>query len=70
VSDPLAQALGYIEDASKIDKSKFATYKPGQKCSGCRFYQGTAGEQYGPCQIFGGKAVNTNGWCISFNAKT
>ena len=67
MTDSFAQSLFYVEDATT---SKHAAYKPGQMCSGCRFYQGTAGEQYGPCQIFGGKAVNTNGWCISFNAKT
>jgi hypothetical protein len=70
VTDPLAVSLGYVEDATKVDQKKFATYKPGQKCSGCRFYQGTAGQAYGPCQIFANKAVNANGWCVSFNAKT
>jgi hypothetical protein len=68
--DPLAQSLGYQEDAGKVDKAKFATYKAGQKCDNCRFFQGAAGQQYGPCQIFVGKAVNANGWCASYSAKT
>jgi hypothetical protein len=69
-SDPLAKALGYTDDSAKVDKAKFPTFKAGQKCSLCRFYQGDAGKQNGPCQIFSGKVVNANGWCSSFNAKT
>ena len=69
-SEPLAASLGYTENASTVDKAKYPTYKPGQKCGACRFFQGATGEQYGPCQIFGGEAVNVNGWCASFNAKS
>jgi hypothetical protein len=68
-SDPLAKALGYTDDSAKVDKAKFPTFKAGQKCSLCRFYQGAAGKQSGPCQIFSGKTVNSSGWCSSFNAK-
>lgn len=70
VSDPLAQSLGYVEDATKVDTKKYANYKPGQKCERCRFYTGAPGKTYGPCQIFGNKEVNANGWCLSFNAKS
>jgi len=70
VNDPLAKSLGYAEDGTKVDKAKFPTYKAGQKCGNCRFYQGAAGQPSGPCQIFGNMQVNANGWCISFNAKT
>src|SRR5579872_1386759 len=62
-SDPTAKALGYTEDASKVDKSKFPAFKSGAKCANCNFFQATAGQQYGPCQIFPGKSVNANGWC-------
>jgi hypothetical protein len=68
-TDPTAQSLGYKEDASKVDKTKFPTYKPGQMCANCQFFQGTAGQQYGPCQIFAGKAVNAKGWCSAYVAK-
>jgi hypothetical protein len=69
-TDTLAQSLGYVEDATKVDKSKFPSYQVGQKCSACRFYQGAAGKPYGPCQIFAGKEVNSNGWCVSFQPKS
>ena len=68
--DPLAKALGYKDDAAAVDKAKYPTFKAGQMCSLCRFYQGTAGQAFGPCQVLGNKAVNAKGWCVSFSAKT
>lgn len=68
--DPLAKSLGYKSDAATVDKSKAPTFKPGQDCAMCRFYQGMAGEAFGPCQVFAGKAVSAKGWCVSFSAKT
>lgn len=68
-ADPTAKALGYTEDASKVNKTKFPTYKAGAKCSTCNFFQGAAGQQYGPCQIFPGKSVNAAGWCASHAPK-
>jgi len=70
-SDPLAKSLGYQSNAQNVDKSKFPTYKPGERCGECRFFQGTPGEKsgYGGCQIFAGYAVNADGWCASFNAR-
>jgi hypothetical protein len=67
MTDSFAQSLFYVEDATT---SKHAAYKPGQMCSGCRFYQGTPGKAWGPCQIFVGKGdVSAKGWCATFNAK-
>jgi High potential iron-sulfur protein len=68
--DPLAKSLGYKSDAATVDKAKAPTFKPGQGCAMCRFYQGTPTDAFGPCQVFAGKAVSTKGWCISFSAKT
>ncbi|HET9388790.1 MAG TPA: high-potential iron-sulfur protein [Steroidobacteraceae bacterium] len=68
-SDPTAKALGYTDDASKVDKSKFPSFKPGSKCANCNFFQGKAGDARGPCQIFPGKSVNANGWCASHSPK-
>jgi hypothetical protein len=68
--DPLAKSLGYKSDASGVDKAKYPTFKSGQMCSLCRFFQGTAGQEFGPCQVFAGKSVSTKGWCVSFSAKT
>ena len=71
-SDPLAKSLGYQSDGKNVDKSKFPTYKAGERCAVCRFYQGTPGAAsgYGGCQIFAGYSVNADGWCASFNARS
>lgn len=68
-ADPTAKALGYTEDAGKVDKAKFPSFKPGAHCGNCNFFQGAAGQQFGPCQIFPGKSVNTAGWCASHSPK-
>jgi len=68
-SDPTAKALGYVEDAGKVDKTKFPAFKPGAHCATCNFFQGKAADAYGPCQIFPGKAVNAKGWCASHSPK-
>ena len=67
--DPTATALSYHNDASQAPR----TDKPGvpaseQFCHNCRFIQADSGE-WRPCQIFPGKAVNENGWCLSWVAK-
>jgi hypothetical protein len=68
-SDPTAMALGYKEDATKVDKAKYATYKPGSMCENCKFWTGKAGDAYGPCGLFPGKATNAKGWCSGYNPK-
>jgi High potential iron-sulfur protein len=68
-SDPTAKALGYVEDASKVDKTKFPSMKPGARCATCNFYQGKAADSFGPCQIFPGKSVSGAGWCAAHSPK-
>jgi hypothetical protein len=68
-SDPTAKALGYVENASKVDKTKFPSYKPGAHCATCNFFQGKASDAYAPCQIFPGKSVASAGWCASHSPK-
>jgi hypothetical protein len=68
-SDPTAQALGYKEDATKVDKAKYAKYQAGEMCSNCQLFQGKAGDAYGPCALFGGKQVNAKGWCSGYTKK-
>lgn len=66
-TDPAAQALGYKEDASKVDKAKFPSYAPGQTCANCSLYQGKATDAYGGCTLFGTKQVAGRGWCSSYS---
>src|SRR5580698_2681749 len=68
-ADPTAQALGYKEDATKVDKAKYAKYAAGQDCGNCSFYQGKAADPWGACPMFAGKQVSAKGWCSAYNKK-
>ena len=68
-SDAQATALGYKNDAKKVDAKKFANYKAGLDCDDCVQFEGKKGEAWGPCKIFPGKAVNAKGWCSAFQPK-
>jgi len=64
--DPTAKALKYNHDATaapRVDKA--GTPAKDQFCHNCQFVQATSG-MWRPCQIFPGKAVNENGWCMSW----
>jgi hypothetical protein len=69
-ADPMAQALGYRADATKVDKAKFPQYAAGQNCSTCSLYAGTGGAPSGPCPIYAGKSVSATGWCASYARKS
>jgi hypothetical protein len=69
-TDPTAQALGYKTDATKVDKTKYPKYVAGQVCSNCQLYQGKPGAATGPCPIYGGKLVESKGWCSAYVKKT
>jgi hypothetical protein len=68
-ADPTAQALGYKQDATQVDKVKYAKYAAGQDCGNCSFYQGKATDPWGGCPMFGGKQVSAKGWCSAYNKK-
>ena len=65
-TDPAAQAVGYTEAASKVDKARFPSYKAGQACSNCSLYLGKPTDPYGGCSLFGTKLVAGAGWCSSY----
>ncbi|OLL31850.1 High potential iron-sulfur protein [Burkholderia sp. SRS-W-2-2016] len=67
VSDPQAQAVGYVEDASKVDKAKFPNFAAGQSCANCSLFQGSASDPYGGCTLFGDKQVAARGWCSAYS---
>ena len=66
-ADPKAQAVGYKEDASKVDKAKFPNYAAGQTCGNCSLFQGKTTDAYGGCTLFGDKQVAAHGWCSSYS---
>lgn len=67
--DPAAANLGYVADATKVDKAKFPKFAAGQNCGNCTLFQGKPADASGGCPIFPGKAVHTKGWCSAYVKK-
>ena len=67
--DPAAVGLGYVADATKADKTKYAQYVAGSACSNCALYQGAAGSAQGGCPLFAGNQVSAKGWCSAWAKK-
>lgn len=78
-SHPVATALGYRHDATKVDTAKFPKRAgaEGEKqfCHNCSLLQergfSVAGQQgeFGKCSLFPQGLVHVNGWCNSWTAK-
>lgn len=62
-ADPAAKALGYIEDATKVDAKANPMYKKGQNCANCFQWDEKTAMPQGKCKIFPGKLVKAGGWC-------
>ena len=69
LDNPTAKALGYVEDATKVDKVKYPKHTPDQICATCSLMRGDAKNARNPCILFPGKSVATKGWCASFAQK-
>jgi hypothetical protein len=69
VKDPAAVAVGYVEDAAKVDAKKYPDYSQGSNCENCLQLQGAAGASYRPCSLFPGKLVAVAGWCSAWTAE-
>ena len=64
--EPQALALGYVEDAARVDTKKFPKYASGQICANCSLYQGKPTDPTAGCAIFGTKRVAAKGWCSAW----
>ena len=69
-SDPVAKALGFVTDASKVEASVSPTFKAGQHCAACAQYQGKATDGSGGCIIFAGHSVPADGWCQAWTQRS
>lgn len=67
--DPQAAAMKYVHDASTVDPASRANPAAVQNCANCALIQGNDGDTWRPCQIFAGKVVNANGWCMVWAPK-
>mgnify|MGYP000382111636 CR=1 FL=1 len=63
--EPLAQAMGYVTDASTVDTAKFPKRAgdAGSKqfCNNCALYAGEADDETAPCSIFQNRLVRGAG---------
>jgi hypothetical protein len=66
--DPLAAALGYTSDASRIDSKTRPAYHKGATCANCGWYEPTAAG-VGRCNYFPGKLVDAQAWCQMYQVK-
>src|SRR5271170_4498587 len=69
VKDPAALALGYVENANRVDAKKYPSYIKGSNCENCLQLQGNPGNNYRPCSLFPGKLVSVSGWCSGWSAE-
>ena len=71
-ADPTAKALAYVHSAADVDQSNptFARYAAGQTCANCAQIQSPTDGEWVGCAIFPEKAVNANGWCNVWSAKS
>jgi High potential iron-sulfur protein len=69
VNDPAALALGYVENATAVDVSRYPAYVHGSNCDNCLQLQGSPGSDYRPCGLFPGKLVSVRGWCSRWTAE-
>lgn len=72
-SEPLAQAMGYYTDATKVDTAKFPKRAGAegakQFCNNCALYAGDASSASAPCSLFQNRPVEGAGWCNAWVAK-
>ena len=68
-NDPQAKSLRYVTDTTKVDAKANPNHKPEQKCTNCLQYQGKATDALAGCNIFAGKQVDGNGWCMVWGLK-
>lgn len=74
VDEPLAQAMGYVTDATTVDTAKFPKRAgeagASQFCNNCALYAGKVDDEIAPCSIFQNRPVRGLGWCNAWVAKS
>lgn len=72
--EPVAASLGYKEDVSKVDTTRFPKRKgpEGEKqfCHNCQFYTPKGDSGWGACLILRTGLVKGEGWCNTWAAKS
>ena len=66
--DSAASALGFVTDASSASSNP--VYKKGQHCASCLHYLGQPADATAGCNIYAGRSVPANGWCIVWSQRS
>jgi hypothetical protein len=66
LTDPIAQSLDFVMDASKLVVSTSSSFKPGQHCGLCMQFQGKPSDARAGCSVYAGRSVPSTGWCRAF----
>jgi hypothetical protein len=69
-TDPVAQSLGFVPDASKLAANANPAFKPGQHCGVCTQFQGKPSDTTAGCSIYAGHSVPSSGWCSAFSQRS
>ena len=64
-TDPVAVALGYKHDATKVDAKKYPAWQAARTCNGCQLFLGTPADAQAPCSALANKVVSAKGWCTA-----
>lgn len=67
-TEPQAKALGYVSDASKVDRGMQPKFNLGQACNNCNFFKIGPEASTGTCKLFSGRRVSAVGWCSGYQA--
>ena len=59
-SEPLAQQLMYVHDATQAPAD---VRGENEFCHNCQYFQSQEQTGFGPCVIFGNRSVSAEGWC-------
>jgi len=65
-TDTQAAAMHYTPDAAKAGPMR----KANAFCHTCQMFTPTGDGKTGTCQIFAGKRVNKNGWCVAWTQRS
>lgn len=67
--DPHARAVGYVEDAARVDRRSYPKFVPGSTCDNCALYR-IAAQSWSECTLFPRKLVAARGWCDAYVKRT
>ena len=65
-----AREVGYVEDASRVDRHRYLKYRVGETCGQCDLYLATATEPWAGCTLFPRRWVAGGGWCDAYRPRS